>query len=33
MIEQQKVNRARLLGYALGAIGFVAVVAWKFVTR
>jgi hypothetical protein len=33
MIEQQKNNRARIWGYALGAVVFVAVVAWKFVTR
>jgi hypothetical protein len=33
MIEQNKVNRARMLGYAVGIVVFVAVVAWKFAVR
>jgi len=33
MIEQEKTNRARIWGYALGALVFAAVVAWKFATR
>ncbi len=33
MIEQEKINRVKIWGYALGAIVFVVVVAWKFVTR
>jgi hypothetical protein len=33
MIEQEKANKTKIWGYALGAIVFVVVVAWKFVTR
>jgi hypothetical protein len=33
MTEQEKVNRVRIWGYALGAIVFVVVIAWKFATR
>jgi hypothetical protein len=33
MIEQEKVNRIKIWGYALGVIVFVVVVAWKFVIR
>jgi hypothetical protein len=33
MLEQQKTNRARMIGYAIGIVAFVAVVAWKWMTR
>jgi hypothetical protein len=33
MIEQNKVNKARMMGYAVGIVVFVAVVAWKFTVR
>jgi len=33
MVEQEKVNRVKIWGYALGAIVFVVVMTWKFVTR
>lgn len=33
MIEQEKANSVKVWGYVLGAIVFVVVVAWKFVTR
>ena len=33
MIEQEKINRVKILGYTLGVIAFVAVMAWKFMTR
>jgi hypothetical protein len=33
MIEQGKVNKARITGYAVGIAIFVAVVAWRLVTR
>jgi hypothetical protein len=33
MIEQEKVNRTRIWGYAIGVVVFVAVVAWKFVAH
>ena len=33
MIEQNKVNRARMIGYAFGIVAFVTVVAWRFAVR
>ena len=33
MIEQEMINKVKIWGYALGAIVFVVVVAWKFVIR
>jgi hypothetical protein len=33
MQEQEKVGKARMIGYALGAIVFVAVALWRFVIR
>jgi hypothetical protein len=33
MTEQEKINRGRIWGYALGAIVFVVVITWKFATR
>jgi hypothetical protein len=32
-MEQEKVNQTRMWGYAIGALVFAAVVAWKFITR
>jgi hypothetical protein len=33
MLEQNKVNRARMVGYAIGIVFFAAVVAWKWMVR
>jgi len=33
MLEQQKTNRARMIGYAIGVVIFAAVVAWKWLVR
>jgi len=33
MQEQEKVGKARMIGYALGAVVFIAVVAWRLVAR
>jgi hypothetical protein len=33
MYEQAKVQKGRLIGYAVGLVVFVAVVAWKFLVR
>jgi len=33
MIEQEKVNKTRIWGYGLGIVVFVAILAWKLVTR
>jgi hypothetical protein len=33
MIEQQKVNKARIWGYATGLVVFAIVVVWKLVIR
>ena len=33
MIEQQKANRTRIWGYALGIVAFVVVAVWKFAAR
>lgn len=33
MIEQEKVNRVKILGYTIGVIVFVIVLAAKFVIR
>lgn len=33
MLEQHKVNRARIIGYAIGIAVFAAVVAWKWIAR
>jgi hypothetical protein len=33
MIEHEKTNKARIVGYALGVVVVIAVVAWKFATR
>jgi hypothetical protein len=33
MLEQQKANRARMIGYVLGIVIFAAIVAWKYLTR
>jgi hypothetical protein len=33
MLEQQKVNRARMIGYAIGIAAFIAVIAWKWIAR
>jgi hypothetical protein len=33
MIEQDKTNKARILGYAIGLVAVIVVVAWKFATR
>jgi hypothetical protein len=33
MYEQEKVQKGRLIGYAVGLVVFVAVVAWKFLIR
>jgi hypothetical protein len=33
MIEQEKVNRSRIIGYAVGIVVFVVAIAWKMVSR
>jgi len=33
MQEQEKANKARMVGYVIGIVCVVAVVAWKFVVR
>jgi len=33
MQEQQNVGKARIIGYAVGIVLFVAVVAWKWIAR
>jgi hypothetical protein len=33
MYEQEKVQKGRMIGYAVGLVVFVAVVAWKFLVR
>jgi hypothetical protein len=33
MLEQQRTNRARMIGYAIGIVAVAAVVAWKWMTR
>ncbi len=33
MYEQEKVQKGRLIGYAVGLVVFVAVVAWRFLVR
>ena len=33
MQEQGQVNKARMIGYALGAVVLLAVVAWKLAVR
>jgi hypothetical protein len=33
MYEQEKVQKGRMIGYAVGLVVFVAVVAWKFMVR
>ncbi len=33
MIEQDKVNRARLIGSAIGIVAVIAVVLWRLVAR
>jgi hypothetical protein len=33
MIEQEKANRTRMWGYAVGIVVFVVVAVWKFATR
>jgi hypothetical protein len=33
MQEQEKANNARIIGYVIGIVAVVAVVAWKFVVR
>jgi hypothetical protein len=33
MQEQDKVNKARMIGYAIGIVCIVAVLAWKLVVR
>jgi hypothetical protein len=33
MQEQQQVGRARIIGYAIGAVVFLGVMAWKLIVR
>jgi hypothetical protein len=33
MQEQQQVGRARIIGYAVGIVVFLAVAAWKLLVR
>jgi hypothetical protein len=33
MLEQDKANKAKMIGYGLGLIVVVLAVAWKFVVR
>jgi hypothetical protein len=33
MLEQQKVNRARMIGYAIGIVSIAVAVAWKWMVR
>jgi hypothetical protein len=33
MIEQEKVNKTRIIGYAIGIAVFVVVAVWKFALR
>lgn len=33
MIEQEKANKSRIVGYTIGLVVFVVVVAWKFAIR
>jgi hypothetical protein len=33
MVEQEKVNKVKIWGYAVGLVVFVAVVVWKVVVR
>jgi len=33
MIDQEKLQKGRIWGYAVGTVVFVAVVVWKFVIR
>jgi hypothetical protein len=33
MMEQDKVGKARMIGYGIGSAVFIAVAAWKFLVR
>jgi|HubBroStandDraft_4_1064222.scaffolds.fasta_scaffold11112_3 hypothetical protein len=33
MYQQEKVQKGRMIGYAVGLVVFVAVVAWKLLVR
>jgi hypothetical protein len=33
MIEQEKANKSRIVGYAIGLVVFAVILAWKFATR
>jgi hypothetical protein len=33
MQEQEKVGKARIIGYALGLVAFIVIAIWKFVVR
>jgi hypothetical protein len=33
MQEQQQVGKARVIGYAIGILAFIAVAAWKLIVR
>jgi hypothetical protein len=33
MQEQEKVGKARIIGYALGLAAFIVIAIWKFVVR
>jgi hypothetical protein len=33
ILEQEKVNRARIIGSLIGIVAVLAVVAWKFLVR
>lgn len=33
MYQQEKVQKGRLIGYAVGLVAFVAVAAWRFLAR
>jgi hypothetical protein len=33
MQEQQNVGKARIIGYAVGVVFFLAVAAWKWIAR
>jgi hypothetical protein len=33
MLEQEKTNRARLIGYGIGLLAVIGMIAWKFLAR
>jgi hypothetical protein len=33
LLEQEKANKAKVIGYGLGLVALILAVAWKFVVR